>query len=296
MNVLIHKHQKLWLWRLLKLAECELLECDKTCATCSNGACTAVGQTCLDADISSTSDWTCTCVAPAVGSATAKVAECVCDECKACPSQNDFTCECQPPSIDNAVGAAAVCTFDECKVHAPNCTAIGQYCNDPDLLNDNTWVCHCLPPNVEVGRDMSNAKNAICELDECTIMNCPTCANTTCTAVGQTCADVNKDPTSTSDWTCTCVAPAVGSATAKIAECVCDECLTSPTCTTASQACYDADKTCPSQNDFTCECQPPSIDNAVGAAAVCTFDECKVHAPNCTAIGQYCNTTTEWTR
>eukprot|EP01060_Flectonema_neradi_P004861 TRINITY_DN131_c0_g1_i13.p2 TRINITY_DN131_c0_g1~~TRINITY_DN131_c0_g1_i13.p2 ORF type:complete len:200 (+),score=63.31 TRINITY_DN131_c0_g1_i13:486-1085(+) len=190
-----------------KNALCELDECViMACPTCANTTCSDASQTCDDPnkDPDSTSDWTCTCVAPAVGSATTKVAECVCDECltsttctdagqtcydadKTCPSKNDFTCECQPPSIDNAIGAAAVCTFDECKVHAPDCTAIGQYCNDPDLLNDDTWVCHCLPPNVEVGRDMTNAKNALCELDECVIMACPTCAKTTCSAVGQTC-------------------------------------------------------------------------------------------------------------
>ncbi|KAJ9438912.1 hypothetical protein DIPPA_02028 [Diplonema papillatum] len=288
--------------------DCVANECVLRCATCANETCTSVNQKCHDPnhDVSSLSDWTCTCEPPAVGTATAKQATCLCDECKTtttcvganqlCYDKNltchdgtapDYLCECLPPTTGTAVAAVAVCAFNECPENKGTCEVRGQICNDPDNTTLNNWECVCPPPS----NGTALMKAAECILDEC-IVKCDHCSNETCTSVGQKCKDPNTAITSKLDWTCECVDPGVGKATAKAATCYCDECINTLTCDLAGQFCYDKNTTChDGAPDFLCECPPPSTGTAVGAAAECTQNECLEHEPTCTIRGQKCNDT-----
>ena len=94
-----------------RTADCVLDECVKNCPTCADTTCSAVGQTCLDADTSAnkTGDWNCTCAAPESGTALVSAAHCTIDEC---------------------VESCATCSNNVC-------TGVGQTCHDPDCFKQN---------------------------------------------------------------------------------------------------------------------------------------------------------------
>ncbi|KAJ9444039.1 Neurogenic locus Notch protein [Diplonema papillatum] len=285
-------------------ATCILNECNETCSHCANGTCTQQTdkQTCHDPDTNatSTSDWTCTC-SIGVGSATAKAATCVCDECsiginacqpfgqdcrdnvQTCNTAPDFQCICPSPYTGSAVGTNATCTLDECKQYASICSAVGQDCIDSDHLVLNNWICQCKSPSEGEGR----MEAAYCVLDECA-KECETCSNNTCTDADQICSEGNTSSLMTSDWTCSCKFPGVGSAVTNAAVCVCDECLMFDVCQSEGQSCFDADKSCDKLDDFTCTCALPAVGTGTASAAVCLTNECKQYNGTCLTKGQTC--------
>eukprot|EP01059_Diplonema_ambulator_P014179 TRINITY_DN2502_c0_g1_i2.p1 TRINITY_DN2502_c0_g1~~TRINITY_DN2502_c0_g1_i2.p1 ORF type:complete len:4005 (+),score=573.78 TRINITY_DN2502_c0_g1_i2:787-12801(+) len=266
--------------------------------------CTAAGQSCDDPNTNVTGDWTCNCVQPATGSATAKAASCLLDECitnaATCPagqtcedpdhsSIGDWVCNCDAPSTGTGNQAAALCSVDECLTNAKTCTSVGQTCNDTDTSPSSTgdWVCNCVAP----ATGTATAKAATCaEVGEC-VSKAPIC-----TTAGQSCDDPNTNVTG--DWTCNCVAPATGSANAKAATCAVDECVANVTLCPSGQTCKDANPTV--KNDWTCDCNAPYVGKGIAKPAVCGVDECVLYADQCKVAGQACHdpdysTTDDWT-
>ena len=251
-------------------------------------------------------------------------------ECKdgntAITSTGDWTCSCVSGTGMPKVAAPAVCTENgECVVNAAVCRAQGQSCSDPDANTVGDWVCKCVTP--ETGAD-SKGGPATCIVDECTA-TCPTCAKNSCdktasvckdanTAAssrgdwrcildecvanaakctgGQTCTDPDDSPTATGDWKCVCPLPQVGSATAGPATCTLDECTMGATkglCQKFGQLCSDPVKTPASLSDFVCSCVFPLGGTAVAAKATCTgAGSCTAAAvATCEAAGQLCTHT-----
>eukprot|EP01060_Flectonema_neradi_P032073 TRINITY_DN5030_c1_g4_i1.p1 TRINITY_DN5030_c1_g4~~TRINITY_DN5030_c1_g4_i1.p1 ORF type:complete len:6131 (+),score=1457.99 TRINITY_DN5030_c1_g4_i1:115-18507(+) len=280
-------------------ASCVLDEC------LSHGAlCTAVGQTCDDPNKLPTSlgDWTCNCAASTVGSAVAQVAECEwVGECKQrfpiCTSKNqtctdpdvnvigDWQCECVVGS-GTATGTAASCQINECTDIPKNfeaCKSVDQVCEDPNPSANSLgdWICKCTGAEDKTG--IGYAMPADCIVDEC-VKNYQTCL-----AVGQVCNDPNTSPSSTGDWTCNCVHPAIGTQLMGQAVCIWQgECaLAYTTCTNAMQTCDDPNLN--TQGDWQCVCVPPyRTTSRIGAVATCIYDECDANRDVCFAVGQTC--------
>ncbi|KAJ9441643.1 hypothetical protein DIPPA_16230 [Diplonema papillatum] len=297
---------------------CEIDECSEVCATCASteaqpdNVCVLAGQTCDDpsyrtfhdwsCNVTSLSDWTCTCI-DGVGSSTAAKADCVCDEClntavctdkgqlcsdkdKSCPGQSDFECECTPPSVGSAVATFVVqCETDECESHGSSCDIAGQNCVDNDRTQFDDWACECPQPS----SGSATGGIATCELNECLAL-CSHCENDACANATdhQKCNDPNISASSINDWTCTCAEPGVGSATASAAVCACDECDGNTVCSSEGQTCIDNVQSCAASGDFTCECAPPSNGSAAGKPAVCLHDECAQNTV-CAAQNQNCS-------
>ena len=277
-----------------RVATCSFVgECVANAITC-----TAVGQTCRDPDTSVSGDWECICTAPEVGtSSLMSPATCTLDECgtngNVCTSQGqfcedlntnpasigDWTCGCVPPSVgQKGTAAAAVCTYSgECVENAQTCIDAGQTCIDPSPAVGD-WGCVCIPPST--GRGVASVV-PFCKLDECTFRN------HICRAAGQVCTDPDQSPTSTGDWLCECLSPAVGSAKGQTAECVYEgECQTkSVICRAAGQTCTDPSN---EVGDWKCACISPQVGESTAAIATCTYDECTVKGNICTAVGQIC--------
>ena len=281
---------------------CELDECSAACPTCANkgsgNICTSSGQVCRERsmDPTATNDWSCSCVSPLSGTSVGGPATCIRDECQehlpfcasvgqSCTdtntspsSLNDWQCVCYPPAVGFAVAATATCTFTgECAPYSDQCTRFGQTCEDPsNAVGD--WVCKCVAPQVgtpEQGRP------ATCRQDECNL-------NTICTAAGQTCIDADPSPLSLGDWQCSCVAPAVGTATGKAAICGLEECQgKGAICFAAGQECIDPDPF--ASNNWMCKCPTPSVGESLTSVASCILDECIMNRTVCTDFGQTCN-------
>ncbi|KAJ9451248.1 Neurogenic locus Notch protein [Diplonema papillatum] len=250
-------------------AACELDEClDEA----KSSICTDAGQTCDDSarGVSDLDDFTCSCVAPATGSATAGKAVCVgvgecatnstcaaagqsCDD----PDVNaagDFVCSCIAPLTGTGTAAPASCSVDECAERCGTCadTGAGNACTVQGSL--------CIDPDAAVLGDW------YCELDECTA-NAATC-------VGQTCDDPVKTVVSLNDWTCSCVLPQVGSAPVALATCTLDECTDAAKasiCTNGGQTCADPTSDPATVGDWTCDCVAPATGSEKAALATCTF-------------------------
>eukprot|EP00756_Hemistasia_phaeocysticola_P021277 Hpha_TRINITY_DN15765_c1_g5::TRINITY_DN15765_c1_g5_i1::g.39540::m.39540 len=277
-------------------ATCVLDECIE------NGAvCTSVGQICSDANTNTLSrgDWQCACTgSDGIGTARARVASCVLDECltsgqvcsragQACldlntspESRSDWECVCAGSSTGRKRGGAAICAHTgECADVATTCTDAGQSCVDPDPTRSGDWHCVCVTP--QRGRAMQRA--ATCVLDECVTRW------TVCNAAGQICRDPDKSPTSTGDWVCDCVPPSTGTATASSAMCKspgeCSE--LSGQCTANGQACEDNDYL--RTGDWRCTCVEPQVGSAATVSpARCMLDECTISGRVCTDNGQIC--------
>eukprot|EP01060_Flectonema_neradi_P019146 TRINITY_DN2614_c1_g4_i3.p1 TRINITY_DN2614_c1_g4~~TRINITY_DN2614_c1_g4_i3.p1 ORF type:complete len:3253 (+),score=710.66 TRINITY_DN2614_c1_g4_i3:479-10237(+) len=236
------------------VAECVLDECASFGSVCA-----AAGQTCRDTNTEpqASNDWVCECVAPAVGTASGKVAIC------------QFVGECVP--------------------YSGICTSVGQTCNDPSN-NVGDWQCECVSP---LTGSVAVAKPTSCELDECTAA-CPTCANkgtgNICTAAGQVCREGSTDAQSTSDWSCYCVSPLEGSKVNGPADCIRDECQEHlPLCASVGQFCTDTNTSPSSLNDWQCECYPPAVGMSATSIATCTYTgECVPYSDQCTRFGQTC--------
>eukprot|EP01063_Lacrimia_lanifica_P034226 TRINITY_DN627_c5_g1_i1.p1 TRINITY_DN627_c5_g1~~TRINITY_DN627_c5_g1_i1.p1 ORF type:complete len:1867 (+),score=183.94 TRINITY_DN627_c5_g1_i1:71-5671(+) len=182
--------------------------------------------------------------------------------------------------------AGGACAASECLV--PGAPYLE--CSDSDLLAAGTWVCRCGAPSS--GPDVSLG-TAACDLDEC-VLNCPTCAATTCADEGQTCRDSTPTALDTWDWECVCPPPSthVKNTAAKA---LCpqdvpfDECV--ETCLTCEggacngsvyMACNDTNPTNASLNDWACTCIAPATGPAVQRAqAMCTLDECANDCASC---------------
>eukprot|EP01059_Diplonema_ambulator_P033987 TRINITY_DN7402_c1_g1_i14.p1 TRINITY_DN7402_c1_g1~~TRINITY_DN7402_c1_g1_i14.p1 ORF type:complete len:6208 (+),score=1187.89 TRINITY_DN7402_c1_g1_i14:70-18693(+) len=264
---------------------------------CAHNAhvCNAVGQTCFD-PTSAEGDWMCSCVPPTTGSQAGEPAVCVYDEClyhahmcaaagQGCydPQQspsslNDWTCKCIAPAVGSEVGKPAVCTFQgECVAHSSTCTNASQTCRDSDITRDNDWECVCAPPL---------SGSATVGAAQCVLNECDTHSHV-CTSAGQVCHDTDTATTSLNNWECQCVYPAAGSARAKAAVCVVDECIAnSYVCLSASQYCVDPDQT--HGGDWMCQCVVPQVGSQPQGVAQCTLDECSTNAEVCRAAGQEC--------
>eukprot|EP01063_Lacrimia_lanifica_P018912 TRINITY_DN2588_c0_g1_i1.p1 TRINITY_DN2588_c0_g1~~TRINITY_DN2588_c0_g1_i1.p1 ORF type:complete len:2380 (+),score=326.77 TRINITY_DN2588_c0_g1_i1:64-7203(+) len=307
-------------------ATCSMDECSTAgCPTCANGTCIDAGQFCADPNdgTDSLGDWSCQCYPPSTGAnATAPAAQCLLNECTAmlcatcanttcsdasqdCRDGNesaaalsDWVCECVAPATGSAVGAAAPCALDECTVKGcstcanATCKDAGQTCDDPNtvLASPHDWRCTCPPPLS--GHGVTAA--AACSLNECTVMLCATCANSTCVDASpqQDCRDGNESAAALSDWTCECIAPSKGSAVGAAAQqCELDEC--SMGCSTCANAtCIDVGQVCSdgfAVNDWACFCTAPATGPAQRrGVAKCVLDECRVHNATCAAVGQMC--------
>ncbi|KAJ9459154.1 hypothetical protein DIPPA_31357 [Diplonema papillatum] len=225
-------------------ASCACDECE------GENACASANQTCSD-DITACGgaapDYTCYCVFPLQGSATAKEALCKMDEC-------DFFSVC----LDNK-----------------------QACTDPDLFRMDDWYCECPEGTVGSAGISVGKPVAKCELNECTA-KCASCANATCTDAKQGCRDVDTDMNSLRDWVCTCPPPSITEAFLGIAVCQFDECTRNP-CTPqdcpsdalqCSQTCSDHDQALDSTGDFFCVCPYPSTEIVKGKPAGCILAPC----------------------
>eukprot|EP00754_Rhynchopus_humris_P019179 Rhum_TRINITY_DN14635_c7_g2::Rhum_TRINITY_DN14635_c7_g2_i1::g.105732::m.105732 len=267
--------------------------------------CNSAGQRCKDPDPAVTGDWVCECFAPFTGTAiTGAKADCTLDECTAtcgscaktptgdvcsdsgqlckdldthAVSLKDWECSCiNPQSGASKPMAKAVCVLNECVTHLSVCDPHTQVCEDlnpsPDSLND--WQCVCKLPARGVGKQAG----ATCVFDECTA-NGATCINR-----GQECVDPDKDPDKTDDWECRCIAPATGTAVAKVADChypMGDECEANQgTCSNKGQLCKDPDTAV--ADNWRCECVAPAEGvPATQKAAECIIDECLKLCPTC---------------
>eukprot|EP00756_Hemistasia_phaeocysticola_P042465 Hpha_TRINITY_DN16972_c1_g1::TRINITY_DN16972_c1_g1_i5::g.55882::m.55882 len=304
-------------------ATCTLDECEVLlCPTCENDVCFNAGQDCYDPvkTSGSTGDWLCICKPPSPKNQTgAIVASCDFDECdskkdvcevhgQTCNDTNlktkdSWECTCPPPSKGSqSMNYVSPCVLDECIETCPTCagtacSASNQICNDTNTARDKLgdWTCTCPPPS----EGQATAGTASCVLDECT-KTCPTCANTTCTAVNQVCNDANEASTSLSDWTCTCAPPSVTVATAAAATCEYDECVgpgaPGAICAQNGQLCVEPDNT--TTGDWKCQCQCPGCTGeAPQAVADCVVDECAKTCPTCEngtcATGNYGQTCTD---
>ena len=270
-------------------AVCTLNECNykSVYETCANA-----GQLCQDpsTSVTSTNDWTCSCVAPSTGTGQQVAATCV------------------------EVG--------ECQANSMTCTAAGQTCDDPSTTTVNDWQCKCVAPATGLAQTVGVAS---CILNECTA-TCPSCANSgngnSCAAMGQTCEDPNtsssslsdwscvvdecntipcgaaqncndrnKAPTSLGDYECSCKAPQTGTQAGGLATCLLDECnepSKGGVCSGAGQSCSDS----AGLNNWECACLPPSFSMTSGkqAAATCTWSGgCGGgNSDTCTNVGQSC--------
>ncbi|KAJ9437673.1 hypothetical protein DIPPA_70101b [Diplonema papillatum] len=298
---------------------CEVDECDE------RAECIAAGQKCVDPDKSAESigDWRCVCLV-GYGDAEAKPATCDIDtpgdECSKhqetcanamqyCFDPNptvpgDWQCKCPPPTLGTpGEQGIAQCGLDECLVVCPTCAKTsadgenicsknGQTCEDPKPTTDSPedWVCKCNTPPF----DEAVAAAATCVYDECAIANN---ANV-CKAVGQTCSDPNKAPSSPGDWICSCKVGEEGSATAKAAVCVVDECVTEGhTCMNVGQQCHDPDKAPGSQGDWECICVGSGEKATRGPASCMDGNLCADNGATCTAADQFCQLSgdgTQW--
>ncbi|KAJ9448643.1 hypothetical protein DIPPA_29091 [Diplonema papillatum] len=181
-----------------------------------------------------------------------------------CPS---WSCDCVAPQalVQQPLEQAATCVLSECATQCASCVAAAgcgdhQVCKDPDIspgaLND--WSCECLPPysGAALGR------SAACRIDECAV-ECPHCANGTCSAAmfNQTCVD--PDHTTMGDWRCVCPYPANQSGLAMAApSCDVDECLFyGGVCAGAEQTCVDGSLF--ELDNWRCVCPPPAVGTGV---------------------------------
>ena len=295
------------------VALCVLDECAVSCPTCADtgggNICTLQGQTCVDPDTNTgtKSDWECVCPAPfADKRAQAGLAVCSADECTeslngtvngaVCTVQGqlcndahpntvgDFECICAAPWSGTKTGSPADCTKDECTLHGTICTAVGQTCLEPNTTNDNDWQCLCAAPSTSSRLGAA----AVCEVDEC-IANLATCEGGT---PPQDCVDTDK--TTNDTWECRCRTPSSGTALAKAAACVLDECSApcstceNDVCSAAGQTCKDPNPAYTSPGDWTCVCAAPSTATAVGAVSACPVDECVLQGYLCQQQQQTC--------
>eukprot|EP01062_Namystynia_karyoxenos_P069203 TRINITY_DN6467_c0_g4_i2.p1 TRINITY_DN6467_c0_g4~~TRINITY_DN6467_c0_g4_i2.p1 ORF type:complete len:2325 (+),score=391.35 TRINITY_DN6467_c0_g4_i2:76-6975(+) len=295
-------------------------------AVCSDNECNrgSNSQTCLDAGqqcrdpntaVSASGDWICDCQFPSTGSAVAKVATCVLDECalhwqecadagQTCKDPDtspnktsDWQCHCPPPATGTGTRLAAYCTFNgECADSANEkvCTGARQSCEDvtPSLTNQD-WTCKCVAPATGPS---ATAKATACLLDECTA-TCPSCAKTPtgnlCSDVGQECVDSDTSPSKIGDWECKCKPPQVGpSSVGRTATCTLNECVEKYTvCEAAGQTCKDYTDSPAKTNDWECQCPVGQSGIAVAGPAKCTLDECIANGGVCARQGQTCTDT-----
>eukprot|EP01065_Artemidia_motanka_P053236 TRINITY_DN982_c0_g1_i1.p1 TRINITY_DN982_c0_g1~~TRINITY_DN982_c0_g1_i1.p1 ORF type:complete len:5664 (+),score=1505.27 TRINITY_DN982_c0_g1_i1:1270-16992(+) len=276
-------------------------QCTSTGECVANAnTCRLAGQACSDPDPTKTGDWQCVCVGLQQGRAGGRAAVCTLDECmtswsvcaaagQTCRDPNtspdstgDWVCDCVPPATGTATAGAASCAFaGECAQNSAVCTSNGQTCEDPDFTRTGDWRCVCVEP--EMGGSATGGP-ARCTLDECSV------AGAACLSNGQACVDPNRDPASTGDWRCECVAPSQGSAVGRAAVCTFfGECTGGPgsTCAAAGQACNDPTETT-NAADWECVCVPPAVGRATAKAAECTLDECSTHGTVCTSVQQVC--------
>ena len=276
-------------------------ECTVMCAQCPKGGqfCALKSQVCVDPNPNVRNDWRCECSSPSIGApGVTSHATCQYDECtrfgttctavgQTCTDPNtaasstaDWTCNCAG-ATGSAVGRSAVCVYPgECAANAAACTANGQTCYDSNPNVNDDWQCVCVAPMVgQSGRGVP----ATCTLDECTAIA------DICKVVGQVCKDRNTDPNSKGDWECVCPRPQTGKATAAVAQCTLDECVSNrEVCASAGQMCVDVNTSPSSTGDWNCTCI-----NAVGTmrarAAVCQHSgECLPYSGTCSTVGQSC--------
>ena len=287
------------------------------------------GQTCNDPNRGVDGDWTCTCPAPTIGMAISQQATCHLDECNSTlphaavcqaagqdcfdpittpESTGDWRCICPPPTtviggggINYAVAQAAACEKDECRDNEDTCHKAGQMCNDPSSTTPGDWTCVCVPPSQGTGMQ------GVATCTPPPMSECENSANEQiCIQEGQACVD--PDPTTTGDWECHCISPAVGKNVRSPAVCPLDECvLTSDVCShcagivgpTVSNVCTKEGQTCVDPtpddkniNDWKCVCQASgTFGEATGKPALCEIDECQLPGLQnaCEAAGQLCN-------
>ena len=292
-------------------ADCKTDECKDNAATC-----TAKGQHCVDPDLARDGDWVCECIAPDVGAPGQQQASTDCQPIDACKDSATicsdagqhcvpgmpgmFLCDCIAPATGTPkAGAPTVCETDECTVTCPTCQQTtdsspaicdmaGQICVDPDKTVASNWECQCPPPTTGTAGAM---KPATCDLDECKVAKCATCAGTTCSDAGQTCKEGSTSPKHLADWHCVCPPPSNNTARAAAAvACTYDECsdpAVLATCTGAApeQICVDPDTK--TQGNWECHCKPPASGKAAGAPATgCdVINECAVECAHCANTG-----------
>eukprot|EP01060_Flectonema_neradi_P034124 TRINITY_DN58_c0_g1_i1.p1 TRINITY_DN58_c0_g1~~TRINITY_DN58_c0_g1_i1.p1 ORF type:complete len:4215 (+),score=1091.97 TRINITY_DN58_c0_g1_i1:148-12792(+) len=281
----------------MAVPDCDVDECQQYGNICLGAS---PPQTCVDPDKKVADNWECRCSAPATGSAVAKTADCMLDECTAdchscakttcsdkdqecvdpvptLASVSDWICKCKPPSTATAIAAAASCAVDECLITANNdaCKNAGQTCRDDDHQKLDDWGCMC--PDGQTG--FAYGKPADCELDECVVKQA------VCSLAGQVCFDPTKTADKLNDWECRCVPPTTGTpAKLEPATCKnvgdCEDPTKSSICTAAGQRCID-----PSSkvvDDWQCACTPPSTGASVtNGPAICVLDECTASCPSC---------------
>ena len=295
-------------------ATCVLDECSNICGSCSNGACTAVNQQCVDENTSPVTglhSWECRCQTPFTGSKVAGVATCVTNECEThgstCTSAEqicmdpswattgDWRCTCASPSVGVATAGVAWCYVDECAFHGKTCSDVGQLCLDPDWSAQSLgdWNCTCVSPRRGT---QQGASVPMCEFDECDIYGY------ICAAAGQTCVDT--ETLFEGYWTCSCPEPNEKVQRERApAMCVLDECSVKTDysavaslnresyCEMKGQVCTDPNMNASSQYDWFCTCPPPSNAISITHPGICLVDECT--EPNkegvCAAGGQRCN-------
>eukprot|EP01063_Lacrimia_lanifica_P028967 TRINITY_DN433_c0_g6_i1.p1 TRINITY_DN433_c0_g6~~TRINITY_DN433_c0_g6_i1.p1 ORF type:complete len:1187 (+),score=325.34 TRINITY_DN433_c0_g6_i1:56-3562(+) len=294
-------------------AACEINECTGLCTHCANSVCSNANQDCDDPSFAVPSNWQCVCRAPATGpnvpmnTAVCELNECteVCGTCarSTCPAPeqechdidtdarilDNWVCRCTGNYTGTADGVAATCQLNECDVYGTQCTAFDQDCVDNDPFMDGTWVCHCKSPST--GQMMG--ATATCALNECESI-CATCERNACSLAGQQCDDPVPEHLSTSDWTCTCLSPMTGNATAMAAECQLDECTAvCPSCQRTkndpvgacdghNQKCNDPDHHQFVKGDWTCTCTETFTHGVkVADTALCILDECVQNCTHC---------------
>ena len=299
------------------VAACKLDECK-----IHGEVCAAVGQTCVDEELTGHGWWKCFCPPPNQKRSGDKgPAVCNIDECKVvgnttalpkkggqnvCEAKNqtctdpnvspdslsDWTCSCPAPSVSVAVGSVAVCEYDECTSNATSavCTKAGQKCVDPSWTKAGDWECRCVAP----GEGKATAKAAVCKTDECKDHGA------ICAAHQQECVDPSD--TVGGSWECRCPAngPTKGKNTTGPADCTppaeseCKIPAVSDVCTKAGQVCVDPTPYA-TKNNWLCECVAPAKGaNKAGAPTECKIDECKdtcatCAGATCAAAGQTCN-------
>ena len=301
---------------------CELDECSATCASCASttggNVCTDAGQDCYDKNKGALSlkDWQCSCRAPETGpSQPDAVAVCTLDECiqnaqtcitadQICVDPNstpgslgDWECRCKSPnSGTRTTSAVPSCTYNECTGPAKLvCSAEGQSCIDPNPASNSLddWQCWC--------SGTANG-NAVAGPANCTYSTGDECStDTVCKNSKQQCID--PDFNVPNNWQCSCILPAVGTATTgKAASCelnectaVCDTCAdkgAGNVCTIEHQLCVDNNKGPSSVSDWECQCGALTTlpNSSPLGPALCEIDECvpTVARPNPCPTTQDC--------
>eukprot|EP01060_Flectonema_neradi_P022103 TRINITY_DN3038_c0_g2_i1.p1 TRINITY_DN3038_c0_g2~~TRINITY_DN3038_c0_g2_i1.p1 ORF type:complete len:1959 (+),score=363.60 TRINITY_DN3038_c0_g2_i1:727-5877(+) len=318
------------------MADCIFDECSVNRPTCE-----LANQDCVDSS-DSLDDWRCVCRDPWTGpDGDQQEAACQYDECLAITHCNDFgqdcfdtdfftpntwVCRCRLPLTGNdGNGVPAFCTINECDDPATSlvCTAVNQFCTDPDITSENNWQCNCVAPLAGV----STASVALCSVDLCVGNALATCAQfgqtcvqrgmqwycdcespstgqpalqgpanctvdscaamggaAVCSQYGQICKD---DGTG---WKCHCREPFTGVPIQGKSTCFLDECTIKERCPLPFQTCFDPNTA--TTSDWVCRCDSPSVGNdSTISDALCILDECAPKSPKteeCINLGQTC--------